>query len=120
MAAEETNKKASMYDNFTQLEKDMDTSLETIHQLKKDFEELMKDNNALLIENQHLRDRLAELEKQQRDEKEQAGPEMTRSRLNLEKIYEEGFHVCNLFYGSRRVEDEPCAFCLEVIYGERK
>ncbi|WP_028273879.1 initiation-control protein YabA [Atopococcus tabaci] len=120
MAAEEQQKKASLYDNFTQLEKDMETSLETIRQLKKEFENLMKDNTALLMENQHLRDRLSEMEKQQQDEKETVGPEMTRSRLNLEKIYEEGFHVCNLFYGSRRVEDEPCAFCLEVIYGERK
>jgi len=120
MAAEEKNKKASLYDDFSQLEKDTETTLEKIRQLKKEFEDLMKDNTALLIENQHLRDRLTEIGKQQRDEKESAGPEMTRSRLNLEKIYEEGFHVCNLFYGSRRVEDEPCAFCLEVIYGERK
>lgn len=46
--------------------------------------------------------------------------ELSESRLNLEKIYEDGFHVCNLLYGSRREQDEPCAFCLDVIYRESK
>jgi regulator of replication initiation timing len=46
--------------------------------------------------------------------------ELSESRLNLEKIYEDGFHVCNLLYGSRREADEPCAFCLDVIYRESK
>lgn len=120
MAAEDKNKKASLYDNFLYLEKETEKNMETIRQMKDEFERIMKENTALLIENQHLRDRLTELERQQEEEKESAVPEMTKSRLNLEKIYEEGFHVCNVFYGSRRVEDEPCAFCLEVIYGERK
>ncbi|MGE7367423.1 initiation control protein YabA, partial [Desemzia incerta] len=26
-----------------------------------------------------------------------------------------GFHVCNVFYGSRRVNDESCAFCLNFF-----
>ena len=45
--------------------------------------------------------------------------ELSKSRMNLEKLYEEGFHVCNILYGSRRENDEECAFCLDVIYGER-
>lgn len=43
---------------------------------------------------------------------------LSTSRKNLENIYEEGFHVCYDLYGSRRANDEPCAFCLEVIYRE--
>lgn len=69
------------------------------------------------MENAHLRERLSK-ESQPLTEEETSG--LTKSRLNLENIYEDGFHVCNIFYGQRRVEDEPCAFCLEVIYGERK
>ncbi|MFZ1393517.1 MAG: initiation control protein YabA, partial [Trichococcus flocculiformis] len=37
----------------------------------------------------------------------------------LQKLYEDGFHVCNVYYGSRRLNDEPCVFCIDVIYGER-
>lgn len=44
--------------------------------------------------------------------------EMSKSRLNLQKLYEDGFHVCNVYYGSRRLNDEPCVFCIDVIYGE--
>ncbi|MFK5280326.1 initiation control protein YabA, partial [Lacticaseibacillus paracasei] len=41
-----------------------------------------------------------------------------KSKQNLESLYNEGFHVCPMFYGQRRVNDEPCAFCTEIIYGE--
>lgn len=109
-----------LYDNFSRLEEDAEKNLGLLKQLKSEAERLMEENTALHIENQNLRDRLDELEKQNAKDQGPLTPEMTKSRLNLEKIYEEGFHVCNLFYGSRRVEDEPCAFCLDVIYGERK
>ncbi len=116
----ETMNKKEVYDTFAQLEKDATATLEQLQKMKHEVELLMESNTALSIENQHLRDRLAELEKQEQLNKEMSTPEMSQSRLNLEKIYEEGFHVCNVFYGSRRVEDEPCAFCIDVIYGERK
>ena len=90
--------KKTLYDSFTQIELDTDTTLHQISKIKKEVETLVEENATLLIENQHLRDRLSD----------------------LEKLYEDGFHVCNVFYGSRRVNDEPCAFCLDVIYGERR
>ena len=60
-----------------------------------------------------------DIEQKQKGHKE--GPELSKSRKNLEKLYEEGFHVCNVdnMYGSRRVNDEPCVFCQDVIYGDR-
>ena len=62
---------------------------------------------------------LHEIEQKQKGNKE--GTELSKSRKNLEKLYEEGFHVCNVdnMYGSRRVNDEPCVFCQDVIYGDR-
>ena len=112
--------KKTLYDSFTKLEKDTDATLHQISDLRSEVEALVEENATLQIENQHLRDRLDDLEKLQRSNEEIVEPEMSKSRLNLEKLYEDGFHVCNLFFGQRRVEDEPCAFCLEVIYGERK
>lgn len=112
--------KRTLYDSFTKLELDTDATLRQITALKTGVEELVEENAILRIENQHLRDRLSDIEKQKQIDEEVIEPEMTKSRMNLEKLYEDGFHVCNVFYGSRRVDDEPCAFCLDVIYGERK
>ncbi|WP_368251343.1 initiation control protein YabA, partial [Enterococcus sp. 2201sp1_2201st1_B8_2201SCRN_220225] len=44
--------------------------------------------------------------------------EMSKSRMNLGKIYEDGFHICRESYGARRENDEQCVFCLEVLYRE--
>lgn len=112
--------KKTLFDSFNRLESDAGEALTRISDLKEGIEALVEENAALRIENQHLRDRLDDLEKQQEAEKEVSDTGMSKSRLNLEKIYEDGFHVCNVFYGSRRVDDESCAFCLNVIYGERR
>ncbi|MDV6872861.1 DUF972 family protein, partial [Pseudomonas aeruginosa] len=34
---------------------------------------------------------------------------------HLEGIYDEGFHICNFFYGQRRENDEECMFCRELL-----
>lgn len=112
--------KKELHDTFSELESQAEATLKTLKQVKQELSLLTEENHALSMENQHLRDRLAEVIKQQSIEKQISDTGMTKSRMNLEKIYEDGFHVCNLFYGSRRDGDEPCAFCLEVIYGERK
>ncbi|GEK92015.1 DNA replication initiation control protein YabA [Alkalibacterium kapii] len=112
--------KRELLDTFTELEAQTEATLGIIKTMKDEVSHLTEENNVLRMENQHLRDRLAEIIKQQSIEKQMTDSGLTKSRLNLEKIYEDGFHVCNLFYGSRRDGDEPCAFCLEVIYGERK
>ncbi|GEN51521.1 MAG: DNA replication initiation control protein YabA [Alkalibacterium thalassium] len=112
--------KKELHDTFSDLESQAEATLNIIKNMKEELSHLTEDNHVLRMENQHLRDRLAEIMKQQSLEKQITDTGMTKSRLNLEKIYEDGFHVCNLFYGSRRDGDEPCAFCLEVIYGERK
>lgn len=114
------NGKAVLYDRLLKLEGISKDTLEEIQVLKSEFDDIVKENNALTIENENLRARLDELNDARKAEtKSSDGEEMSVSRRNLEKLYEDGFHVCNLFYGSRRVEDEACAFCLEVIYGER-
>lgn len=112
--------KKELHDTFSELESQAEATLETLKQMKTELAQLTEENHALRMENQHLRDRLAEVIKQQTNERQTQETGLTKSRLNLENIYEDGFHVCNLFYGQRRVDDDPCAFCLEVIYGERK
>ena len=57
--------KKTLYDSFTQIELDTDATLHQISEIKKEVETLVEENATLRIENQHLRDRLSDLEKQQ-------------------------------------------------------
>ena len=110
--------KKEIIDTIVDVERQADTTLQTLSTLKNEIAKLLEENQTLRIENKHLRERL---DKEINDPSASTESEgLTKSRLNLENIYGDGFHVCNLFFGQRRVEDEPCAFCLEVIYGDRK
>ena len=111
--------KRELYDSFEELEKQTKFTLSQIERIKAEMGKVIEKNAELEIENQHLREHLHEIEQKQKVNKE--GTELSKSRKNLEKLYEEGFHVCNVdnMYGSRRVNDEPCVFCQDVIYGDR-
>ena len=109
--------KKEIIDSIVEIESQADATLQTLGALKTEIASLLEENQTLRIENKHLRERLEDEMKNSQVSEGTGG--LTKSRLNLENIYEDGFHVCNMFYGQRRVEDEPCAFCLEVIYGER-
>lgn len=110
-------KKKEIIDSIVEIESQADATLQTLSALKDEIANLLEENQTLRMENEHLRERLEDHMVNSQEVEESGG--LTKSRLNLESIYEDGFHVCNMFYGQRRVEDEPCAFCLEVIYGER-
>ena len=109
--------KKEIIDSIVEIESQADATLQTLSALKDEIATLLEENQTLRMENEHLRERLDDQMINSEEIEESGG--LTKSRLNLENIYEDGFHVCNMFYGQRRVEDEPCAFCLEVIYGER-
>jgi regulator of replication initiation timing len=68
--------------------------------------ELVEENRRLSLENAHLREQL------QMPRAEGGLPEGEAARF-LREIYEEGFHVCNISYGSFRKGE--CLFCLESL-----
>lgn len=109
--------KRTLYDEFDRLEGEMKSTLFRLTAMKETMTELIEKNVSLEIENKNLREYLFELENLQNNK--DAKQVLSKSRMNLEKLYEEGFHVCNVYYGSRRSNNEECAFCLDVIYGER-
>lgn len=111
--------KRTLHDEFSNIENDLKQMLLRLSEMKATVASLTEKNVHLEVENKHLRTRLIELEKES-SASSSGKNELSKSRMNLEKIYEEGFHVCNIYYGSRRENDEECAFCLDVIYGERK
>lgn len=109
--------KRSLYDGLNQLESELRNTLTELVEMKQALHEIVEKNTTLEMENQRLREHLRELNQVQTPT-DNVKQELSKSRMNLEKIYEEGFHVCYDLYGSRRENDEPCAFCLEVIYRE--
>lgn len=112
--------KKDLYDTLMLLEEQSKGNVETLRAVRQQLSELAEENQALKVENQHLRDRLNGnlIEEGVIETDNPSG--LTKSRLNLESIYDDGFHVCNHMYGQRRIDDESCAFCLDVIYGDRK
>lgn len=110
--------KRALYDQFHRVESRISSMGADVKEIQEKMDDLIEENANLQIENQHLRDRIDFLTKEKEDAQKQE-PEMSKSRLILQKLYEDGFHVCNVYYGSRRLNDEPCVFCIDVIYGER-
>ncbi|MGY3749021.1 DNA replication initiation control protein YabA [Vagococcus acidifermentans] len=109
--------KRTLYDELQKFEQELQAILAQVGDMKTAIHSLVEENLNLELENKHLREHLIQLEKTQGSS--DGKQELSKSRLNLEKLYEEGFHVCNILYGSRRENNEECAFCLDVIYGER-
>ena len=109
--------KRSLYDGLNQLESELRNTLTELVEMKQALHEIVEKNTTLEMENQRLREHLRELNQVQTPA-DNVKQELSKSRMNLENIYEEGFHVCYDLYGSRRENDETCAFCLEVIYRE--
>ncbi|WP_061776235.1 DNA replication initiation control protein YabA [Levilactobacillus senmaizukei] len=110
--------KQAVYDQLKNLENQLQQTLSQFTDLQAELTQVFEQNAELEIENQHLRDLLRELQKSL-PEDPQTPQGLSKSRQILEKLYEEGFHVCREFYGTRRKQDEECAFCLEVIYRDQ-
>ena len=103
-----------LYSEFEDISNKLTDLSTQLASLKEQLSQSLEENAELKMENKNLR---KHLEKVNEDEVEHGSLDLPSSRLNLEKLYEKGFHVCQQFYGSHH--DEPCMFCLDVIYGNR-
>ncbi|WP_010624838.1 initiation-control protein YabA [Companilactobacillus versmoldensis] len=101
----------SEFEDITNKLSDLSTQLSS---LKEQLSKSLEENEELKMENKNLRKHLEKVDDETKDFDQS---DLPSSRLNLEKLYEKGFHVCQQFYGSHH--DEPCMFCLDVIYGNR-
>ena len=117
--------KKEIFDSVSSMESQIGELYKQLGDLKHHVAEIIEENNLLKIENEHLRRRLDQQianKKQisnpkkeiQQGSKEEKGFDIGEGYDNLARLYQEGFHICNLHFGSPRKEGD-CLFCLSFL-----
>lgn len=109
--------KHDIFAQIHQLEERIGVVYTDITDLKQQVISLIEENQRLTMENRQLRN----LMKQEETEELSTDhtPKSTTSTIgeghdNLARLYQEGFHICNVYYGHLRTEGD-CLFCLSFL-----
>lgn len=106
--------KRDVFRSLNEIEYHLENLTCQVREMKNELTDVVEN---LEIENQHVRDRLQELEYTHEQEANQEREQyLEQSKVTLEKLYAEGYHVCPERYGARLDDNaDGCMFCLSVI-----
>lgn len=115
-------KKNDLFESMTNMEKQIGQLYEELGELKQSLAGILEENHTLKLENEHLKHRLmqqngmgGDVSRQgTTDTDKKGGADIGEGYDNLARLYQEGFHICNLQFGSLR-KDGDCMFCLSFL-----
>jgi regulator of replication initiation timing len=107
--------KKDLYTQINGIEEQMGSMFSDLGEFKKKMVLLLEENKRLSIENQQLRKILKQdASPHINDEADKGIPTIGEGYDNLARLYHEGFHICNVYYGHLRTEGD-CLFCLSFF-----
>lgn len=114
--------KKDIFSQVSHLEEQLGQIYVDFGNMKAQLAELLEENQNLTLENRNLRERINADHasgKPKEGLEEKPASSASASSIgegydNLARLYKEGFHICNLHYGSVR-KDGDCLFCLSFL-----
>lgn len=115
--------KKEIFESIDTMETQIGNLYQQLGALKQYLTEVLEENHSLKLENNLLRRRL-DSEAEQTGKADKKGKKKGAADAkqidigegydNLARLYQEGFHICNLHFGSLRKEGD-CLFCLSFL-----